>query len=135
MMFTSMLKKIEEEIGIKVWHRDHQQEPDHWEICFDTHCKFSKKDLPSEYKGVMVIRDPRDIIISGMHYHMISDEEWLRIPQPWLNGGIYQKMLVDLTTDEERYLYEMKYAATGTINEIMNAMRSFPEFHASFHEE
>jgi len=36
--------------------------------------------LPESYKGSHIIRDPRDIVISGYYYHLWTVEEWANKP-------------------------------------------------------
>lgn len=52
-----------------------------------------KLDLPrlQPYRGVHVMRDPRDMIVSGYHYHKWTHEEWVHRPDE--NGLSYQEKL------------------------------------------
>ena len=34
-----------------------------------------------------MIRDPRDVIVSGYFYHQWTDEPWANEPRPELGGG------------------------------------------------
>src|SRR5690349_17891469 len=54
-----------------------------------------------------LVRDPRDIIISGMHYHAKSREKWLHIARDKFGGLTYQEKLNSLSTEKERYLFEI----------------------------
>jgi hypothetical protein len=58
-------------------------------------------------KILHMIRDPRDIIISGMHYHLKSTEAQLHIPRKDFGGLTYQQKLNSLDTVKERYLFEL----------------------------
>lgn len=53
----------------------------------------SKLDLPKlgDYRGVHIMRDPRDMIISGYHYHKWTHEEWVHRPDD--EGVSYQQKL------------------------------------------
>jgi hypothetical protein len=66
-----------------------------------------------------VIRDPRDVIISAMHYHKKSDEQWLHIPRKEFEGLTYQEKINSLQNDDERLLFEMDHAASVTIKRMM----------------
>jgi len=71
---------------------------------------------------VRMIRDPRDILISGMRYHMSADdrhEKFLYRRQDELGGKSYQEHLNALGTYEERLLFEMDHKHHHTISEIM----------------
>jgi hypothetical protein len=54
-----------------------------------------------------LIRDPRDVIISGMHYHRVSKEAWLHQPDEKFGGLTYQQKLNSFSDDTARYLFEM----------------------------
>lgn len=43
------------------------------------------------YRGVHIMRDPRDMIVSGYHYHKWTHEEWVHRPDE--NGVSYQQKL------------------------------------------
>lgn len=45
------------------------------------------------WKGSHVIRDPRDMVVSGYHYHRWSEEPWLHVPRDSLGGQTYQEAL------------------------------------------
>lgn len=52
-----------------------------------------KLDLPAlgRYRGIHVMRDPRDMIVSGYHYHKWTLEDWVHRPDE--NGVSYQEKL------------------------------------------
>lgn len=52
-----------------------------------------KLDLPAlkPYRGVHVMRDPRDMIVSGYHYHLWTREKWVHRPDE--HGVSYQQKL------------------------------------------
>ncbi|MCB6179836.1 sulfotransferase domain-containing protein [Rhodobacter sp. Har01] len=52
-----------------------------------------KLDLPrlGRYRGVHVMRDPRDMIVSGYHYHKWTHEDWVHRPDE--TGTSYQQKL------------------------------------------
>lgn len=43
------------------------------------------------YRGVHVMRDPRDMIVSSYHYHLWTNESWAHVPDE--NGQTYQEKL------------------------------------------
>jgi len=49
--------------------------------------------------GWHLIRDPRDVLISGAMYHGWSDEDWLHRPRPNLGGKTYQQAIRMLDFD------------------------------------
>jgi len=73
-----------------------------------------------EYRILHLIRDPRDVIISGMHYHRVATESQLHIPREKFGGLTYQQKLNSLETDKERYLFEMDNIAKYTASMMHN---------------
>ncbi len=64
----------------------------------------SKLDLPqlAPYRGVHIMRDPRDMIVSGYHYHKWTYETWARRPDD--NGISYQQKLNGIDKDAGLFL-------------------------------
>ena len=54
---------------------------------------------PRPFRGSHLIRDPRDLVVSGYEYHLVTDEAWTRRPNPAYGGHGYQDYLRSL--DEE----------------------------------
>ena len=61
-------------------------------ILFDGHSKLKLENVPDAIVSHL-IRDPRDIVVSGYHYHLWTPERWVRKPNPALNGKSYQQYL------------------------------------------
>jgi hypothetical protein len=82
-----------------------------------------------------LIRDPRDVVISGMNYHRTSDEEWLNQPKKELGGRTYQEHINGLADDEARYLFEMDMSAGNTVRAMANWNYARPECFECKYEE
>lgn len=52
------------------------------------------------YVGSHMIRDPRDMVVSGYFYHLWTDEAWALIPRAEYRGRSYREVLNDLPKDE-----------------------------------
>ena len=50
--------------------------------------------------GSHMVRDPRDIVVSGYRYHLWSSEKWLHLPDPKWGGKTYQERLNELPLEE-----------------------------------
>jgi len=61
-------------------------------IYFDDHSRFDSKELPP-FCGSHMIRDPRDIVISGYFYHLWTKEKWAHQPRANYDGKTYQEHL------------------------------------------
>jgi len=88
-------------------------------IVRDIHSQwFAKGRYEPGDRFLHVIRDPRDIVISSMHYHRTSGEKWLHRPDELFGGQTYQQALNSLPDDKERLIFEMNHASGKTINEM-----------------
>ena len=70
------------------------------------------------YRGLHLIRDPRDVILSGMHYHLRAPERWLHVPEAEYGGLSYQEKLNSLDGDGRLYL-EMERLGAWTIRAMV----------------
>jgi len=66
-----------------------------------------------------LIRDPRDVVISGMHYHRKSEEPQLHKTRDEFGGLTYQQKINSLPDDHSRYLFEMDNTAGKTIRSML----------------
>jgi len=67
-----------------------------------------------------LIRDPRDVLISAMHYHMKSAESWLHEAIPGYDNVTYQRRLRTLATKFDQYVFEMEHSTAGTLRDMLN---------------
>ncbi|QDC09202.1 sulfotransferase [Oceanicola sp. D3] len=76
-----------------------------------------------EARFLHIIRDPRDVLLSGMRYHRIAPlarEKFLRIPRPKWGGMNYQDKLNSLDNDHERLIFEMENRHHRTLQEMLD---------------
>ncbi|MGD0190893.1 MAG: sulfotransferase domain-containing protein [Rhizomicrobium sp.] len=87
-------------------------------ILFNTHSAFSGcqwiLDHP-QCRLFHLIRDPRDVIVSAMHYHRAAAEPWLHEPRADFGGKTYQMFANGLPDDQSRYVFEMQHGAGNAI--------------------
>jgi hypothetical protein len=67
---------------------------------------------------VHLIRDPRDVVISAMHYHKASRERWLHEPIPGYDDLTYQRALQRLPTRFAKYVFEMENSSASTLRDM-----------------
>ena len=60
-----------------------------------------------------VVRDPRDVLISAMHYHRKSSESWLHEPIPGYDNVTYQRRLRTLPTKFDQFTPQAMMRYTG----------------------
>lgn len=65
-----------------------------------------------------LIRDPRDVVISAMHYHKASRESWLHEPIPGYDDLTYQQALQTLPTKFAQYVFEMDNSSASTLRDM-----------------
>jgi Sulfotransferase domain len=71
------------------------------------------------YRGIHIIRDPRDIIVSGMFYHeKTKEEDWLMIKDAKFGGLSYQDKLASLNSFRDKCVFEMDNRGGQTIKQI-----------------
>ncbi len=74
-----------------------------------------------DLRGLHMIRDPRDVLISGMRYHQIAPEageKSLHVPRPDLSGKTYQQHLNELPTLHDKMLFEMENMHLRTLTQM-----------------
>lgn len=97
-------------------------------IFMDGHCRFSDSLLEGEHVGFRMIRDPRDVVISGAHYHMKSEETWLHDPLPALGGQTYQQAILAEPDTAARYIFEARQVANATTRDMVRDCERLGEF-------
>lgn len=73
--------------------------------------------INNNYLGIHLIRDPRDIVVSGYFYHKWCDEEWVKIYNRYY-GMSYQEKLNSISK-EDGINYEID-SASFTLKNISN---------------
>ncbi|MDK3016931.1 hypothetical protein [Pseudodonghicola flavimaris] len=79
----------------------------------------------SDVAFLHLVRDPRDILLSGCGYHLsapVKGEKFLHQPRADLGGATYQEHLNALADPAERLLFEMENKHAETLAE----MRAWP---------
>jgi len=102
--------------------------PADFDIYMHDHSKFDFDAIDFEYRGMHIIRDPRDVIISGTFYHQKSQEVWLHEKQDRFNGMSYLEKINSIKDMDDKILFEMDHASNVTINEMIGWNYSNPNF-------
>jgi hypothetical protein len=84
---------------------------------FGQHSGLLRRD---DVRVLHLIRDPRDVLISAMHYHKTSDEAWLHKTVPDNDGITYQDKLNALATPFEQYIFELEHSTSTTIDDMLD---------------
>ncbi len=88
-----------------------------YDMFFQDHSHFTLSAL-RRYRGLHMVRDPRDVIVSGCFYHQRADEPWLHVPRPRFGGLSYMERLNGLATPRERLLFEMEHIGRVTLGDM-----------------
>lgn len=78
-------------------------------------------DMPHA-RFLHIIRDPRDVLLSGMRYHLIAplgNEKFLREKRDDWGGKNYQDHLNSIDGDVARLLFEMEHKHADTLREML----------------
>lgn len=110
-----------------VYFQGKQEEiPDEYDIFFQDHSYFDFEALSEPYRGAHLIRDPRDVIISGCFYHQKSGENWLHLSRSDLGGMTYQEKINSYSDVDDQIMFEMEHAGKRTIEEMVDWNYSNP---------
>jgi hypothetical protein len=104
-------------------------------VFFQHHSRFDLAVLGGPYRGLHVIRDPRDVLISGARYHARASEPWLHRRHRRFWGLTYQEAIRWRRTLADAVLFEMDHAGAHTIREMLAWDRTRPEFFEAKYED
>lgn len=68
-------------------------------ILFDQQSRLDPTEW-RDFRGSHMIRDPRDVVVSGYFYHLWTAEQWVHEPKAELDGRSYQQHLRSLPKEE-----------------------------------
>lgn len=98
--------------------------PPNSDIFLQDHSRVDLKALQSRFsargvRAVHVIRDPRDVIISGCFYHVKTVEKWANNPKKEYGGKTYRQAIGALPTDFDKLVFEMDHTGGKTIRDML----------------
>lgn len=70
------------------------------------------------FRGLHVVRDPRDMILSAAKYHTWSEESWLHDPKEEYGGKTYQEAINAHDSEVDRIRFEMENNSTTILNKM-----------------
>ena len=109
--------------------------PRDFDIFFQDHSLFDLNDLQMEYRGLHLIRDPRDRIVSGCFYHQKSQEKWLHIKKDEFGGLTYQEKINSYDSLDDQIMFEMNNAGLWDIQQMLNWNYTNPAFYEVKYED
>lgn len=125
-LMRNILKAIAGEFGLRFWEQG-PEPADGWDIRFHGGSAF-RNELALPHRGIIVIRDPRDVVVSAAHFHCRGREGWLHRPDPRFGGLTYQEKISGLADDDERYIFEMEHFSGPVIRDMLKRAQPRPHF-------
>ncbi len=108
------------ELGL-IFHAGKQKDlPLTFNVFLENHSQFELDKIVDDYRGLHIIRDPRDRIVSGCFYHQKSSEEWLHVKRDDFDGMTYQEKICSLPTLEDKLHFEMENSGANGIREMLS---------------
>lgn len=122
--FKNILTAISEEFGLPFIQNDQEKIRNNIAIFFQYHSRVDLGALP-KYRGAHIIRDPRDVVVSGYYYHLWTKEEWAITPIKDLPADM-EKVWSLLPVKEIKHMSYQQYLNSlpreqGIIAEIQRA--------------
>ncbi len=71
-------------------------------------------------RGLHIVRDPRDLLISAARFHLVADESWLHEPVIEFGGMTYQQKLGSYDAFEDRIKFEIDHSMGRVIRQMNN---------------
>ena len=93
--------------------------PEDFNVFMQNHSRFIPEKFSDPVRGLHIIRDPRDRIVSGMFYHQKSKESWLHKPMKELGGVTYQEKINSFGNIEDKLMFEMEHSGRWGIEEML----------------
>jgi hypothetical protein len=85
------------------------------DLAFYQNCgSFHRDQVESrQFRGSHLIRDPRDLVVSGYEYHLVTVEKWVHRPNPKYGGLSHQEHLRTLS-EHDGLMSEIEWFARAT---------------------
>jgi hypothetical protein len=108
------------ELGLRFFSGEQKKLPKDFDVFMQNHSRFMPDKFSDTIRGIHIIRDPRDRIVSGMYYHQKSKESWLHKPMQNLGGSTYQEKINSFDKIEDQLMFEMEHSGRWGIEEMLS---------------
>lgn len=123
---SQVLRDLARHHGLRFHGSGTESVPPKWADVFRQRQGRLDHDALPPFRAVRLVRDPRDIVVSGYRYHLWTDEAWAHVPQERFGGRSYQQHLQSLPQDEG-LLLEAKIVAGDTIRRMAEYRQGHPD--------
>ncbi len=113
--FRRILLTVIRPYGLRYRHGDSRSVPPGTDLAYYANAgTFDRHQLGDRpFRGSHLIRDPRDLVVSGYEYHLVTREPWALQPDPRYDGVSYQTRLRELD-EQAGLMLEIEWLASGT---------------------
>lgn len=98
--FLHLLREVSARYGLILQVTEQEHLRPSTDFFFHDHADINFSLVNTQYRGSHLIRDPRDVVISGYFYHLWSTENWLHEKAGAYNGLSYQQHLKSLSKED-----------------------------------
>lgn len=117
---ASIFKQLCNELGLVYYGGLEENIPATFDVWFEDHSRFGEHMMNDGWRGLHIIRDPRDVIVSACFYHQKSSEPQLHVPKKEFRGMTYQEKLCSFPTVDDQLLFSMENSAGSTVRDIVS---------------
>lgn len=114
---ASVFRAIARSEGLNMLEGEQAEDLSGVDILFQDHSVFDFTALGAS-RGLHMIRDPRDVIVSGCYYHQHADEEWLHIKRRRYGDRSYAEAINSYSSMEDRLRFEMEHIGVLTLQDM-----------------
>lgn len=101
-------------------------------VSYDSRCGWQDSIRP--WRGLHLIRDPRDVIVSAAFYHATSTERWLHVKRAEFGGLTYCEKINSYPSIDDRISFEMEHDSRRTVEQLSGWDYSNPRFFEATYE-
>ena len=121
---ADIFRAIKKEFKLKLHNGLQQALPPDADIFLQDHSRVDMIALRGRnpdraVRCVHIIRDPRDVIISGCFYHVKTTEKWANNPKEEFGGKTYREAISALPDDHAKLAFEMAHTGAKTIRDML----------------
>ncbi len=120
---ANVFRAMKKQFKLKIFSGKQADLPPDADIFLQDHSKVdlqSLRDRGRPVRCVHVIRDPRDVVISGCFYHVKTTEKWANAPKAEFGGKNYRETISALPNDYEKLVFEMKHTGMKSIHDMVS---------------
>jgi hypothetical protein len=125
--FRNVLSLIARQFGLSFQRVTRESVLPDGEMVLYRHSRFFDRTRLESFRGSHLIRDPRDVVVSGYHYHLWTHEKFVHVPSPEYGGMTYQQYLRSLGP-EDGIAAEIRRMAGSHLAEMGAWNYAQPEF-------